>query len=132
LKFIRLMFKHFIFYFRRVCDCYNVNRSLTASSTCPPRACLIVYLLHPTVHDYYRSIKEIPVDPSRQDDESTGGTMNAPMDANVKRRRGLVERGGVSSTWINTEEQAGASTFCEKQYSRAADTRRTLSTVDPS
>ncbi|TGZ39754.1 Anion exchange protein [Temnothorax longispinosus] len=46
----------------------------------------------------------------------------------LKRRRGWSdERGGVSSTWINTEERAGASTFCEKQYSRAADTRRTLS-----
>jgi len=55
------------------------------------------------------------------------------MDANVKRRRSWSnERGGVSSTWINTEERAGASTFCEKQYSRVADTRRTLSTVDPS
>lgn len=41
---------------------------------------------------------------------------------------GLVEqmRRGVSSTWINTEERAGASTFCYEQYSRAADTRRTL------
>ncbi|KYQ58814.1 hypothetical protein ALC60_02462 [Trachymyrmex zeteki] len=57
----------------------------------------------------------------------------SPMDANVKRRRGWSnERGGVSSTWINTEERAGASTFREKQYSRVANTRRTLSTVDPS
>lgn len=41
---------------------------------------------------------------------------------------GLVEqtRRGVSSTWINTEERTGASTFCYKQYSRAADTRCTL------
>lgn len=50
----------------------------------------------------------------------------------AKRRRGWSNEWGVSSTWINTEERAGASTFCEKQYSRAADTRRTLSTVDPS
>lgn len=35
-------------------------------------------------------------------------------------------RRGVSSTWINTEERASASTFCYEQYSRAADTRRTL------
>lgn len=54
------------------------------------------------------------------------------MDATKRRRGWSNERGGVSSTWINTEERAGASTSREEQYSRAADTRRTLSTVGPS
>lgn len=51
------------------------------------------------------------------------------MDATRRRRGWSNKRGGVSSTWINTGERAGASTSREKQYSRAADTRRTLSTV---
>lgn len=89
------------------------------------------------VRDNYRPVKEIPVDLNRQVERWINGRdFEREQIVNgryAKRRRGWSnERGGVSSTWINTEERAGASTFCEKQYSRAADTRRTLSIVDPS